>query len=213
MKVTVLFEFSGRVRKAFHDRGHEVTSVDLLETELPGYGTHIVGDYREVMFRDADLIIAHPPCTFLSNSGVRWLYENGKRWVMKDDVRTENKKNKERWMDMVAAAKVFNDVLSAFGNKIVVENPIQHEHARKLIRIYDQTVHPYQFGHTEQKPTCLWLKGVPPLVETNNVYDEMMQLDYGDRAKIHYASPGPERWKERSRTYQGIADAMAEQWG
>jgi hypothetical protein len=137
MKVTILFEFSGRVRKAFHDRGHTVTSVDLLDTELPGYGTHIVGDYREVMFQEADLIIAHPPCTYLANSGVRWLYEGGttKMGIKKIDQR--------RYLEMARAATVFNDVLSAFAGKIVVENPIHHSFAKYLIRKNDQIIEPY----------------------------------------------------------------------
>lgn len=116
-------------------------------------------------------------------------------------------------MDMVAAARVFNDVLNCFAGKIVVENPIQHDKARLLIPIYSQIIQPYEHGHMEQKPTCLWLKNTPPLIETNNVFDEMMKLKYSERAKIHSEPPGPNRWKNRSRTYQGIADAMAEQWG
>lgn len=138
----------------------------------------------------------HPPCDRLANSGVRWLAE------------------RDLWQEMYFACEFFNifQHYGETGNKIVIENPIQHKWAREYITKYDQIIQPYQFGHLEKKTTCLWLYNVPPLAETNNVYDEMMKLPYKQRAKIHYASPGVNRSKIRSKTYSGIAEAMANQY-
>lgn len=155
--------------------------------------------------------IFHPTCTYLTNSGVRWLYPNS--------LST----NPERWSRLVDAMEFFNKIKKHCRiNRILhyaLENPIPHKYARdgfglaKGIGKYDQLIQPYQFGHLEKKATCLWLTGFPQLKHTNNVYDEMMKLDYKDRAKIHYASPGPERAKIRSKTYSGIAEAIADQYG
>jgi len=185
VNVAVICEYSGRVRDAFIRRGHHAVSYDLLDTEQPG--PHVKGDVREADLSWADIVIAHPPCTRLCNSGVRWLRERG------------------LWSDLDAACEFFRWCLS-LGKRCAVENPIPHKYAMERIGTrYTQIVQPWQHGHGETKATCLWLRGLPPLVPTC-VVD-------GREAKVHRASPGPDRWKERSRTYHGIADAMAEQWG
>jgi hypothetical protein len=205
MKVLIACEYSGTVRDAFIKKGHDAISCDLLPTDIPG--PHYQGDIKDMLSQNWDLIIAHPPCTYLSNSGVRWLYPN--------KIGT----NPARWSYLVDAMSFFNMFNDHNCEKIAIENPIPHKYGRdgfglaKGIGKYSQTIQPYQFGHLESKRTCLWLKGLPPLSETNNVFDEMMLLPYSERAKIHYASPVPDRWKTRSKTYQGIADAMADQWG
>lgn len=192
MKVLVACEFSGIVREAFNAKGHNALSCDLLPSEIPG--GHYKGDVREIIDDGFDLMIAHPPCTYLSNSGARWLYNKDKTL------------NAERWNEMVEATKFFNDLLNADIPKICVENPIQHKHASKLInKKYDQILQPWQFGHGETKATCLWLKNLPKLQPTDIVE--------GRKDRIHKLPPSENRWKERSRTYEGIAKAMAEQWG
>lgn len=200
MRVLVACEFSGRVRDAFLARGHDAWSVDLLSTESTPE-RHIVGDALEAIETiRPDLLIAHPPCTYLANSGVRWLY-GGKGTVV----------DRDRWAQMEDAAAFFADLLRAHVPRIAVENPIMHGHGREAIERYGapaalvQTVQPWMFGQGETKATQLYLRNLPPLVATD-VVD-------GRAPVVHYASPGPNRWRERSRTYQGIADAMAAQWG
>lgn len=187
MRVLVACEFSGIVRDAFAARGHDAWSCDLLPTERPG--NHIQGDVLEVLNNGWDLMIAHPPCTFLCNSGVRWLHET-----------------LGRYREMVNAAVFFKLLLDSVVPKIAIENPIPHGNALEIIgRKYDQRIQPYEFGHGETKATCLWLKNLPPLMAT-----AMMN---GREGRVHKEPPGPDRWKNRSRTYEGFADAMAEQWG
>lgn len=199
MRVLVACEYSGRVRDAFIARGHDALSCDLLPTEVAG--PHYQGDVRDVLARESfDLVIAHPPCTYLANSGVRWLY--GGRGTRVDP---------DRWARMEDAAAFFRVLLDADAPMVAVENPIQHRHAG--LPAPTQTVQPWMFGHPETKATSLWLRGLPPLVPTNDVRAEMAQLTVAERSRVHYASPGPDRWKERSRTYTGIAEAMASQWG
>jgi hypothetical protein len=135
-----------------------------------------------------DLAIIHPPCTYLANSGVRWLINNP-----------------ERMAKMREAAEFFNWCMNLPIPRIRVENPIQHKYARELIRPYDQITQPWQHGDGETKATCLWLKNLPPLKASNIVT--------GRADRVHKLPPGPDRWKERSRTYPGIAKAMADQWG
>jgi hypothetical protein len=203
MNVLIACEFSGVVRDAFRRRGHEAWSCDLSgiepEGEWPNY--HLEGDCRWFMDGKSgpcakwDLLIAHPPCTYLANSGVRWLYGG------KGDA-----PDPERWASMRESAALFRDMLNAPIERIAVENPVMHGHARKLIDADPaQTIQPWWFGHGETKATCLWLKNLPPLAPTDIVS--------GRAARVHRASPGPDRWKERSRTLPGIGAAMAEQWG
>ncbi len=194
MRVLVACEFSGVVRDAFLRKGHDARSCDLLPSESPG--PHYVGDAREYLKHEHwDLLIAHPPCTYLTNAGVRWLYKGGRGTEM----------NEERWKLMIEAREFFLSFLWAHHiPRIAVENPIPHRHA--LLPGEDrQIIQPWQFGHGETKATCLWLKNLPPLKPTKIVS--------GRTPRVHFASPGPQRWKERSRTMQGIAEAMADQWG
>lgn len=195
MKVLIGCEFSGTVRDAFAALGHDAWSCDILPTERPG--NHYQGDLLDIIENGWDLLIAHPPCTYLSNSGVSWLY-----------------KNFDRWSDMARGAVFFKKILSAKVKKIAVENPIPHKYALQIIdQKYDQIVQPYHFGHTESKATCLWLKNLPPLVHTNNVREAMAGMPKNQTQRLHYLPPSPERAKLRSTTFQGIAAAMAEQWG
>ena len=192
MRVLIACEFSGIVRDAFIARGHDAVSCDLEPSERSG--PHIQGDVFECLHDGWDLMIAHPPCTYLANSGVRWLYGG------KGRIRDEN-----RWQAMQGAARDMARLLDAPISRIAVENPIMHKYARRVVgRRHDQLIQPWQFGHPEIKATCLWLKDLLPLRPTDIVD--------GRKPRVHFASPGPERWKERSRTLQGVADAMADQW-
>lgn len=188
MSVLVGCEFSQVVTKAFREKGFEAYSCDLLPTEgNPNW--HIHDDILNHLEDNWDMMIAFPPCTYIANSGVRWLYESaGRRFKM------------------VCASLFFRLILEAPINKICVENPIPHKHALEFIgRKYNQLIQPWMFGHGETKATCLWLKNLPKLKPTNIVE--------GREGRVWKESPGKDRWKRRSRTYQGIADAMAEQWG
>ncbi|MFH0904087.1 MAG: hypothetical protein V1854_02715 [Methanobacteriota archaeon] len=201
MRVLVGCEFSQVVTRAFRDKGHEAYSCDLLPTEgNPDW--HIQDDVLNHLDDIWDLAIFHPPCTYLTNAGVRHLYEhivsrNGKHAAVYGFA---------RWVEMRKAAEFFRQLLNADIPKICVENPIPHRYAvAEIGRKYDQLLQPWQFGHPETKATCLWLKNLPPLKPTNIVD--------GREARIHKMPPSKDRWKNRSRTYIGIANAMSEQWG
>jgi len=196
MKVLVACEYSGRVRDAFIRAGHDVMSCDLLPSDSD-FGEHYEGDVFDLDLASFDLMVAHPPCTYLTNSGVCHLH-----------------KNPDRWTQLDAGAAFFKRLLEAPVPRIAIENPIMHKYARDRIggKKYSQIVQPWMFGHMEQKATCLWLKGLPNLTPTNVVKDEMMLLPKNKRERLHYLPPSPDRWKLRSTTYQGIADAMASQW-
>ncbi len=171
MKILVACEYSGTVRDAFTARGHEAWSCDILPSETPG--NHFQGDVKNVLDGDWDLIIAHPPCTYLSNSGVCHLHKDFSRWAKLDE-----------------AAEFFKLFTEHQCPKICIENPIQHKHARERIgKKYDQIIHPFMFGHPEQKATCLWLKGLPKLIPTNNVKEEMTRLPINQRQRLHYLPP------------------------
>lgn len=189
MRVLVACEYSGRTREAFRRLGHDAWSCDLLPSEDDSE-FHIQGDVLGVIENNQwDLMIAHPPCTYLCNSGVSWLY-----------------KIEERWEQMREGAEFFKALMDAPIERIAIENPIMHKYVVEIIgRRQDQLVQPWQFGHGETKATGFWLKNLPPLEPTNIVE--------GREQRLHRLPPSPDRWKERSRTYQGIADAMAEQWG
>ncbi len=156
------------------------------------------GDVKKMLYKDWDLIIAHPPCTYMCNSGVCHLHKDESRWQKLDE-----------------AAEFFNLFLDHPCEKICVENPIPHKYAVERIggRKYTQTIQPWQFGHPESKRTCLWLKGLPKLVETDNVKHIYDKLPKHKQQRLHYMPPGKDRWKERSKTFDGIAKAMADQWG
>ena len=185
MRVLVACEFSGIVRDAFIERGHDAVSVDLLPSERPG--PHIQGDVLPWLTYDDpapwDLLIAHPPCTYLAVSGARWM--------------------KDRPAETLAAIMFVRALLAAPIPRIALENPVSI--LSSVIAKPDAIIQPWQYGHGETKATCLWLKGLPPLIPTDIVD--------GRTPRVHHASPGPDRWKERSRTLPGIAAAMADQWG
>ena len=197
LNVLVACEYSGKVRDAFAKLGHNAMSCDLLPSDSPD-GNHYKGDVSKVLNSDIrwDLLIGHPPCTFLSNSGVSWLH-----------------KSEGRWGDMRRGARFFKYLWESDIKHIAIENPIMHGYAKKIIGgTQSQVVQPFHFGHKECKATCLWLKNLPDLVPTDNVKDETMALPARDRQRLHYLPPSPERAKLRSETYQGLADAMAVQW-
>lgn len=183
MRVLIACEFSGIVRDAFAARGHDAWSCDLLESETDG--GHYQMDILELLASNQsfDMMIAFPPCTHLCVSGARWF--------------------KGKAMEQKAAINFFMALAHAPIGRIAIENPIGIMSTRW--RRPDQIVQPWQFGHGEVKATCLWLKNLPPLKPTNIVD--------GRTPRVHHASPGPDRWKERSRTLEGIAKAMASQWG
>lgn len=197
MKVLIACEYSGIVRDAFLARGHDAWSCDLLATETNS-NRHIQGDVREVLHMGWDLLmVAHPPCTRLCNSGVRWLSVPPKGKTL-DDMQRE----------LVEGASLFSDCWNAPIERVCIENPVMHHHAKALIKNYApfaQSVQPWQFGDGEVKRTCLWLRGLPPLAHTKIVE--------GRVARVHRMPPGPERQRERSRFFPGIAEAMADQWG
>ena len=207
MKVLVACETSGTVRNAFLARGHDAWSCDVLASDEPS-NRHIQDDVRRVLEITAwdMLIIAHPPCTRLCNSGVRWLHKAPPGKTL-DDM----------WRELDAGAELFSDLWNVQNTKYVaVENPVMHKHAKKRIRNYkpfSQSVQPWQFAsHDEsadnvKKRTCLWLRNLPNLVTTGTLDGTTA------RDECHKASPGKNRWKIRSKFYEGIANAMADQWG
>lgn len=193
MNVLVACEFSGTVRDAFTRRGHFAVSCDLLPTESPGF--HWQGNVQEILGFRWDLMIAHPPCTYLSVSGMHWTTRG-----LRDPQLTE---------DALAFVQL---LLDAPIPRIALENPVSIISSR--VRKPDQIIQPWQFGHDASKKTCLWLKGLPLLVPTD-------VLPGGEKVRRRNQTPGgqnklgpsPDRWKHRSKTYEGIAEAMAEQWG
>ena len=191
MRVLIACEYSGRVRDEFIKLGHEAMSCDLLPTDAPG--PHYQGDVRDVLDYPWDMMIAHPPCTDLAVSGAAWFAK--KRMAGQQQ----------------ASASFFMMLAKADIPQIVIENPVCV--MSSLWRKPDQTIQPWMFGHMEQKATCLWLKNTPPLTPTNIVKDEMMLLPRNQRERLHYLPPSADRWKLRSETYLGIAQAMASQWG
>ena len=196
MKVLVACEYSGRTREAFRKLGHEAYSCDLLPSDDDS-PHHIQGDVLNLLDDGWDMMVAHPPCTFLSNSGVSWLHKRPERWKKLDD-----------------GAAFFKALLDSDIPRIAIENPIPHKYAvARIGRKYDQIVQPWMFGHAERKATCFWLKGLPDLKPTNNVKEEMLSLPKREQHRLHWLAPSKERWKIRSTTFQGIADAIAEQWG
>ena len=182
MRILIACEYSGRVRDAFIAAGHDAVSCDLLPTEVQG--PHYQGDVMDVIADGWDMMICHPPCTHLAVSGARH-FAAKKASGVQDEA-----------LDFVRL------LLDAPIPKIALENPVSIISSR--IRKPDQIIQPWQFGHGETKATCLWLKGLPKLSPTNIVD--------GRDDRIHKMPPSPNRWKERSRTYEGIAQAMAAQW-
>lgn len=197
MKVLIACERSGVVREAFRSKGQDAWSCDL-EPADDGSEYHFQQDVLEILYDDCwDLLISHPPCTYLANSGVHWLH-----------------RDKTRWAKMIEAAVFFRTFLCTDIPKVCIENPVMHKYALEHIgQKHTQTIQPYEFGHPESKRTCLWLIGLPPLVPTKiltkpdkGYWDNQCP---GGQNKI---GPCPERSQIRAKTYKGIAEAMAEQW-
>lgn len=207
MKILVACEFSGIVRDAFRKRGHDAWSCDLLPSEADGKW-HLVGDVFDCLDNPTfgepwDMLIAFPPCTYLTVAANKW---------MKPEYRD---RFPQRLEQREAAVRFFTRLAAAGVDKICIENPIGVMSTR--FRKPDQIIQPYQFGHPDRKPTCLWLKGLPPLRHGNVVVPMIKRNRNGKTASVHHDAalrlPPSERWKVRSRTYTGIAIAMAEQWG
>lgn len=227
-RVLVACETSGVVREAFRKRGHHAVSCDLLPAD-DGSSFHIQNDILQVLATSTpfDLMIAHPTCTYLTNAGVRHLHDH----VMSRLGNRTAVYGRARWLLLEEAIDFFNALKNANIPRICIENPIPHKYAREGgwyasqgwsidlgsgIGKYTQIIQPWMFGHTETKATCLWLKDLPKLEPNHNwkvTKAHMENLPKNQQQRLHYLSPSKDRWKIRSRTFQGIADAMAEQWG
>lgn len=206
MKVLIGCETSGVVREAFLAQGHDAWSCDILPSDV-ATNRHIKDDVLEVLKMDNwdFLMVAHPPCTRLCNSGVRWLHKAPPGRTLA-----------EMWQELDEGAALFSELWNADVPLIAVENPVMHKHAKARIQNYEpfaQSVQPWQFENDEagadnvKKRTCLWLKRLPPLIATGTLDGSTA------RPEIHHATPGPDRWKIRSRFFKGMANAMATQWG
>ena len=183
MRILVACEYSGRVRDAFLKRGHDAMSCDLLPTEVDG--PHYQGPVEDVLHHGWDLMVAHPPCTHLAVSGSRHFGQK-----IADGTQA-------------AALDFVRLLMAAPIERWCIENPVSI--ISSAIRASDQIIQPWEYGHGEVKATCLWLKNLPRLRPTNHVE--------GREERVHRMPPGPERWKERSRTFEGVAEAMGDQWG
>lgn len=214
MRVLVACEYSGRVRDAFLARGHDAISCDLLPTESPG--PHVQGDVLALLREPWDLVVAHPPCTYLALSGVRWLYKGGRK---KNPDGTENPIDKARWGEMIAGCVFFAACWNANASRVAVENSQMHGFAQKWLMeagvpvASSQIVQPWWFAQTDDDPSNVTkgamfvTRGLPPLRKTGPLDGSTA------RPECHHASPGPDRWKVRSRTTPAVARALAEQWG
>jgi hypothetical protein len=191
VRVLIACEFTGTVRRAFRALGHDAWSCDILPAE--DGGEHLLGDVRPWLWARWDLIIAHPPCTDLAVSGARWFKEKGAQ-------------------QQEMALGFVREMMAAPAPLVAVENPISVISSR--IRKPDQIIQPWQFGHPEFKATCLWLKGLPELTPRNPLTPpERGTPEYKAWSVVHNAPPSDDRWAIRSKTYEGVALAMAEQWG
>lgn len=205
MKILIGCETSGVVRRAFAARGHDVWSVDLLPAE-DGSNHHIVGDVRDYLGDGWDLLaVMHPPCTRLCNSGVRW-----------PAVPPAGKTLAEMWAELEAGVALFAACWMAPIERVAIENPIMHRHARERMPAdlpRPQIVQPWWFGDPAFKATGLYLRGLPPLQPSNKLVPPRSgTAAHKAWSRVHRTPPGPDRWKVRSRTYEGVAAAMAEQW-
>lgn len=190
MRILVACEESQEVTAAFITLGHDAMSCDIDYPGAKGL-PHYQGDMFDLDFSKFDLVIVHPPCTWIANSGNKHYARTQKRQEAADFI----------W-------RCWNIPVA----KLALENPIGQINTYLPGMLKPQIIQPYQFGHMEQKATCIWSRNLPPLQQTKNVYDEMMKLPKKERERIHYMSPGPERQRNRSRTFPGIAAAMAQQW-
>lgn len=206
MRVLIGCETSGVVRRAFAARGYDVWSCDLLPSEDRS-NRHIVGDVRDYLNEGWGLLaLFHPPCTRLCNSGVRWLH-----------VPPPGRTRADMWAELDEGAALFSACWNAPIDRIACENPVMHRHAKARVvnfRPAAQTVQPWWFGDPAFKATGLWLKNLPKLVPTNKLTPpKKFTPEHKAWSAVHRASPGPDRWRQRSRTFPGLAEAMAEQWG
>lgn len=208
MKVLVACECSGIVRAAFRARGHEAYSCDLLPAE--DHGPHILCDHDlhllDILEEAWDLVLAFPPCTYLCNSSVHLLS-------------SRRPQEKHRWLHMEAGARFFRAILDCPCPRVALENPVMHGYAKKIIGLsHTQTIQPYEFGDDASKRTCLWLRGLPPLVKTGpyikpRIVDGRPRWSNQTDSGQNRLGPSPSRAMDRARTYPGIAQAMADQWG
>jgi hypothetical protein len=198
MKILVACEYSGTVRDAFIAKGHDAVSCDLLPSDAPLNGPHYEGSVFDIINDGWDMLIGHPPCTYLTNSGVSWLHRRPERWAQLED-----------------GAAFFKALWNAPIKRIGLENPIMHKYAieRTGAGKQSQVIQPWMFGHMEKKGTGLWLKNLPLLKATTNLLDETNKLPMKEQQRIHMLPPSADRWKLRSTTFKGIAAAMADQWG
>ena len=205
-KVLIGCEQSGVVRDAFLRRGHDAWSCDILPAASPT-NRHIQADIRDVLGMDDwdMLFVAHPPCTRLCNSGVTWLHNP-----------PPGKTKEQMWAELDEGYALFSDLWNADIPRVAVENPVMHKYAKERIVNFEpmaQSFQPWQFGtdpdswDNNKKRTCLWLRNLPKLEPTGTLDGTTARQD------IHHASPGPDRWKLRSRFFEGVANAMADQWG
>ena len=206
MKVLIACETSGTVRNAFLDRGHDAWSCDVLPSD-DLTNRHIQDDVLEVLKMESwdMLMVAHPPCTRLCNSGVRWLHKA-----------PPGKTLSEMWEQLDQGAELFSKLWNADVPRVAIENPVMHKYAKARIKNFEpftQSIQPYEFAENIEaednisKRTCLWLRNLPPLIKTGTLTRETARHD------IYNASPGKDRWKVRSKFHKGIAEAMADQWG
>jgi hypothetical protein len=216
MRVLIACEYSGTVRDAFIARGHDAMSCDLLPTERPG--PHYQGDVRDILNDGWDLMIAHPDCTYLTCSA-EWAYGDG---PYHQKVKPETLVGAKRRQAREVALEFVNLLMSAPIKRKAIENPRGVISAR--IRPATQYIQPFNFGHDASKITGLWLENLPPLIPTKRIYGRMVEWPKGSGKIVerwgnqtdsgqNKLTPGPDRWKERARTYPGWADAMADQWG
>ncbi|WIY27510.1 hypothetical protein [Parasedimentitalea psychrophila] len=206
LRVLIGCETSGEVRRAFLDRGHDAWSCDLLPADDRS-NRHMQCDVRDVLNDGWDLLVVmHPPCTRLCNSGVRWLH-----------TPPPGRTKAEMWAELDDGAELFSACWNAPVPRVAVENPVMHKHAKALIENFQpaaQTVQPWWFGEEAFKGTGLYLRGLPALTSTNCLTPpDRGTKEHKRWSAIHRASPGPDRWKIRSKTFTGIAKAMASQWG
>jgi len=209
-RVLIACEFSGIVRRAFAALGYDAWSCDLRRAE-DGSNRHYIGDVRDILNDGWDMmIVAHPPCTRLCNSGVRWLSTPPPGRILA-----------EMWAELDEGAALFSTLWNAPVPRVAVENPVMHKHAKARIVGYQsaaQSVQPWEYGDWETKRTCLWLRGLPRLVPTYRTIAEAraglgLADDAQPDARVHRMAPGADRAKERSRFFDGVAAAMADQWG
>lgn len=230
MRVLIACEFTGTVRRAFAALGHDVWSCDLLPS-LDRSNKHIVGDVRTILRDGWDLLaVMHPPCTRLANSGVRWLDEppgklTAEHYTAAEIAAYRTMSRDQRlafmWQKLDEGAALFSDCWNAPIDRIAIENPVMHKHAKERIANYAefaQSIQPWMFGDDESKRTCFWLKGLKPLAPTYPTYDAFraahnLPADHKPLQRVHLAAPGAQRWAERSKFFPAVAEAMAAQWG